>query len=101
MFGTSGSTIRDMMIVLEKVVAGTLDTNSSVDAVCGMAGALKGLDAVENRTLAGKIVVYPALHDLGLVPLNALAKELPAVAAKLDHGNWSLAAEQELLKNVK
>ncbi len=101
MFGTSGSTIRDMMIVLEKVVAGTLDTNSSVDAVCGMAGALKGLEAVENRSLAGKIVVYPALHDLGLVPLNALSKELPAVAAKLDRGNWSLAAEQELLKKAK
>lgn len=101
MFGTSGSTIRDMKIVLEKVVAGTLDTNSSVDAVCGMAGALEGLAAVENRTLAGKIVVYPALHDLGLVPLSALKKGLPAVAAKLDRGNWSKAAEQELLKAAK
>lgn len=101
MFGTSGSTIRDMKIVLEKVVAGTLDTNSSVDAVCGMAGALEGLAAVENRTLAGKIVVYPALHDLGLVPLNALSKVLPAVAGKLDHGNWSRAAELELLKAAK
>ena len=101
MFGTSGSTIRDMKIVLGKVVAGQLDTNSSVDAVSGMAGALEGLAAVENRTLAGKIVIYPALHTLGLIPLNALAKDHPAVAAKLDHGNWSLAAEQELLKQVK
>lgn len=101
MFGTSGSTIRDMRLVLEKVVGGQLDTNSSVDAVGGMAGALEGLAAVENRTLAGKIVLYPALHNLGLVPLNALAKVLPAVAAKLDHGNWSLAAEQELLKAAK
>ena len=101
MFGTSGSTIRDMKIVLGKVVAGQLDTNSSVDAVCGMAGALEGLAAVENRTLAGKIVIYPQLHELGLVPLNTLAKVRPTVAAKLDHGNWSLAAEQELLKVAK
>jgi threonine dehydrogenase-like Zn-dependent dehydrogenase len=101
MFGTSGSTIRDMKIVLGKVVAGQLDTNSSVDAVSGMAGALEGLAAVENRTLAGKIVIYPALHELGLVPLNTLAKEFPSVAAKLDHGNWSQAAEQELLKRAK
>ena len=100
MFGTSGSTIRDMKIVLGKVVAGQLDTNSSVDAVSGMAGALEGLAAVENRTLAGKIVIYPALHELGLVPLNTLAKEFPSVAAKLDHGNWSQAAEQELLKRA-
>jgi len=101
MFGTSGSTIRDMKIVLGKVVAGKLDTNSSVDAVCGMAGALEGLAAVENRTLAGKIVIYPVLHELGLVPLNTLPQKLPTVAAKLDHGNWSLAAERELLKVAK
>lgn len=101
MFGTSGSTIRDMKIVLGKVVAGQLDTNSSVDAVCGMAGALEGLAAVENRTLAGKIVIYPALHELGLIPLNTLAQKLPTVAAKLNHGNWSAAAETELLKAAK
>ncbi|MEI6564375.1 MAG: alcohol dehydrogenase catalytic domain-containing protein [bacterium] len=101
MFGTSGSTIRDMKIVLEKVVAGTLDTNRSVDAICGMAGALDGLAAVENRTLAGKIVVYPALHELGLVPLKDLAKTWPSVAGKLDHGNWTLDAERELLRVAK
>lgn len=98
MFGTSGSTIRDMKIVLGKVVAGKLDTNSSVDAVCGMAGALEGLAAVENRTLAGKIVIYPALHDLGLVPLNTLTQKFPTVASKLNHGNWSSDAENELMK---
>ena len=98
MFGTSGSTIRDMKIVLEKVEAGSLDTNSSVDAVCGMAGAIDGLAAVENRTLAGKIVVYPMLHDLPLTPLAKLGDALPKVAAKLNRGNWTVAAEKELLE---
>jgi threonine dehydrogenase-like Zn-dependent dehydrogenase len=101
MFGTSGSTIDDMKRVLEKVSTGTLDTNSSVDAICGMAGAIDGLAAVENRTLAGKIVIYPALHDLGLIPLVNLHAVLPAVAAQLDHGVWSRNAEQELLRGAR
>lgn len=97
MFGTSGSTIRDMKIVLAKVESGQLDTNLSVDAISGMAGAIDGIAAVENRTLAGKIIVYPMLHDLPLVPLNQLAQKLPAVAAKLNAGLWTRDAEQELL----
>ncbi|HEY3285389.1 MAG TPA: alcohol dehydrogenase catalytic domain-containing protein, partial [Armatimonadota bacterium] len=98
MFGTSGSTIEDMKIVLAKVREGQLLTNMSVDAISGMAGALEGLAAVENRVLAGKIIVYPHLHDLGLIPLNKLGEAFPTVAAKLDHGNWCAEAESELLR---
>jgi threonine dehydrogenase-like Zn-dependent dehydrogenase len=98
LFGTSGSTIQDMQIVLEKVLSGQLDTNTSVDAVCGMAGAVEGIRAVENRSLAGKILVYPALKKLGLTPLSALGEVLPSVAGKLIDGRWSDAAEAELLK---
>jgi threonine dehydrogenase-like Zn-dependent dehydrogenase len=98
MFGTSGSTIRDMKIVLQKVTSGQLNTNCSVDAVSGMAGATEGIAAVENRTLAGKIIVYPMLHDIGLIPLADLHKLFPTVAAKLDQGQWTKAAEQELIR---
>ena len=98
MFGTSGSTIQDMKIVLEKVTSGRLNTNCSVDAISGMAGAADGIAAVENRTLAGKIIVYPKLHDVGLIPLVDLHKSFPTVAAKLDHGQWNKAAEEELLR---
>jgi L-sorbose 1-phosphate reductase len=97
MFGTSGSVIEDMRIVLRKVEGGQLDTNASVDAVAGMAGAAEGIRAVEERTLAGKIIVYPMLHDLGLIPLSELHRQFPTVAAKLDGGRWTLAAERELL----
>jgi len=99
MFGTSGSLIRDMEIVLEKVEQGRLDTNCSVDAIAGMAGAAEALAAVENRTLAGKIVVYPILRDLGLIPLTEMSKHFPGVSAKLDHGQWTKAAEAELLRS--
>jgi L-sorbose 1-phosphate reductase len=98
MFGTSGSTIRDMKIVLQKVTSGELNTNCSVDAVSGMAGATDGIAAVENRTLAGKIIVYPMLHDTGLIPLVDLHKTFPTVAAKLDQGQWTKAAEDELIR---
>jgi threonine dehydrogenase-like Zn-dependent dehydrogenase len=98
MFGTSGSVIRDMRIVLEKVERGQLDTNTSVDAIAGMAGAQEGLAAVEDRRLAGKIIVYPMLRDLGLIPLTELARRFPSVGEKLEAGQWTKAAEQELLR---
>jgi hypothetical protein len=98
MFGTSGSTIEDMRIVLRKVEQEGFDTNASVDAVSGMAGAIDGIACVENRTLAGKIIVYPMLRDIGLIPLGKLHERFPSVAEKLDGGKWTREAEQELLR---
>jgi hypothetical protein len=98
LFGTSGSEPQDMRAVLAKVNAGALDTNTSVAAVSGMAGAKDGLAAVENRTLDGKIIVYPFLHDLELIPLTELPSRFPSVAAKLKNGQWCKEAEQEFLK---
>jgi threonine dehydrogenase-like Zn-dependent dehydrogenase len=98
MFGTSGSTIDDMRIVLRKVERDDFDTNASVDAISGMAGAIDGIASVENRTLAGKIIVYPMLHDVGLIPLSELGQHYPTVAAKLNAGKWTRDAEQELLR---
>ncbi len=98
LYGTSGSTIRDMKIVLEKVTRGTLDTDASVDAISGMAGAIDGIAAVENRTMAGKIVVYPELENVGLIPLERLHEHYPTVAEKLEDGQWCRKAEAELLR---
>ncbi len=98
MFGTSGSVIDDMRIVLRKVESGQLDTNTSLDAISGMAGATDGIKAIENRTLAGKIIVYPMLHNVPLIPLSELHKHYPSVAAELKDGIWNRAAEKELLR---
>jgi len=98
MFGTSGSTIDDMRIVLGKLEEDQLNTNSSVDAVSGMVGAIEGLSCVENRSLAGKIIVYPMLRNVGLIPLDKMAEEFPTVAKKLNGGMWTRAAEEELLR---
>jgi hypothetical protein len=100
MFGTSGSRLSDMKRVLQKIAAGRLDTNVSVDAVSGMAGAIDGLAAVENRTLSGKIIVYPAIAAMPMVTLSELAGRYPAVAAKLVQDRWTKQAEDELLKQI-
>jgi hypothetical protein len=47
--------------------------------------------------MAGKIVIYPQLRDLGLVPLSMLEGTAPKVAASLDGGAWCRSAELELL----
>jgi threonine dehydrogenase-like Zn-dependent dehydrogenase len=96
--GTSGSTLEDMRRMLEKVETGRLDTNLSVAAVCGLAGATDGIRAVENRSIAGKIIVYPACRKLGLVPLSEMEQKMPDVAECLNNGLWTKQAEQKLLE---
>ena len=95
--GTSGSRIQDMKTMLAKVESGQLDTNVSLWAVTGMAGVAEAIDSVTNRTSGGKIMVYPMLPDLGLVRLEDLPEKLPEVAAALDDGRWTKAAEAALL----
>jgi len=96
--GTSGSTLDDMKRMLEKVESVRLDTNVSVAAVCGLDGATDGIRAVENRSIAGKIMVYPACHGLGLLPLEELSEKMPEVAGNLQDGLWTKQAEQKLLE---
>jgi D-arabinose 1-dehydrogenase-like Zn-dependent alcohol dehydrogenase len=96
--GTSGSTLDDMKRILEKVESGRLDTNVSVAAISDLQGALEGIRAVENRTIAGKIVVYPACKGLGLVPLEQLGAKLPQVAARLKDALWTTEAEKALVE---
>jgi len=97
LLGTSGSEMSDMRSLLDKLETGALDTAISLDAVCGMAGFADAIDAVNNRTSGGKIMVYPQLPDLGLVRLSELEEELPSVAVALVDGRWSPAAEAALL----
>jgi threonine dehydrogenase-like Zn-dependent dehydrogenase len=95
--GTSGSTLEDMKLMLAKAESGRLDTNLSVAAISGFEGATDGIRAVENRSIAGKIIVYPACRDLGLVTLEEMAEQMPDVAECLNDGLWTKDAEQKLL----
>jgi len=96
--GTSGSMISDMKAVLGRLEAGTLDTNISVYAISGMQGVSDALEAVSARTSGGKIVIYPQLTQLGLITLAELPARMPEVAAALDDGRWTKAAEMALIE---
>ncbi|MFA5293362.1 MAG: alcohol dehydrogenase catalytic domain-containing protein [Phycisphaerae bacterium] len=96
--GTSGSTIEDIKKVLAKVEAGKLDTNLSVAAVASLESAIEGIRAVENQSIAGKIIIYPQCGNLLLTTLEQMQKEMPDVASKLDNGLWTKEAENTLIE---
>jgi len=95
--GTSGSVLDDMKRVLARVESGRLDTNVCVGAVSGLEGVVEGIRAVENRLIGGKIIVYPSCKGLGLVRLEELAAQAPAVGECLSDGLWTRQAEEHLL----
>ena len=99
--GTSGSMISDMKAVLARLEAGVLDTNISVSAISGMRGAADALEAVTARTSGGKIVIYPQLTELGMITLAEMPERMPAVAAALEDGRWTKAAERILLESAE
>ncbi|HEY3337270.1 MAG TPA: alcohol dehydrogenase catalytic domain-containing protein [Propionicimonas sp.] len=100
LIGTSGSQMADLASVLAKVETGVLDTSISLDAITGMAGFADAIASVMDRTSGGKIMVYPQLHDQGLVRVVDLSEKLPLVAALLHDGRWTRHAEQALLAEV-
>jgi threonine dehydrogenase-like Zn-dependent dehydrogenase len=95
--GTSGSALEDMKAILAQIESGRLDTNLSVAAVCGLDGVCDGIRAIENRSSSGKIVAYPACKGLGFTPMSKLHNQFPDVAALLNNGLWTPAAEKQLL----
>lgn len=98
MMGTSGSTVEDMRIVLQKVDANQLDTNTSVAAISGMKGAIEGLNGVDSQRFHGKVIVYPQLPDMDLIELEKLPDVMPDVASHLVNGVWTKEAEKALMK---
>jgi hypothetical protein len=98
LLGTSGSRVEDMEAVLDRVSAGKLDTDLSVAAVCGLDGVVDGVQAMADRRLAGKIVVYPSCEGLGLTGLADLPQVCPAAAKQMQAGAWNREAESALLR---
>jgi threonine dehydrogenase-like Zn-dependent dehydrogenase len=99
--GTSGSALEDMKLMLAQIESGRLDTNVSVAAICGLDGVCDGIKAIENRSIGGKIIAYPACKGLGLTPIAKLADKMPDVAACLNNGLWTAQAEKKLLEQYR
>jgi threonine dehydrogenase-like Zn-dependent dehydrogenase len=98
--GSSGSKISDLQYTLEQTQKGALSPNHSVAAIGGVNAAAEGIHAVKEGRFPGKIVIWPQLVDLPLIPLPRLAEYLPNVAGKLTpSGAWTVEAEEELLRS--
>lgn len=99
--GTSGSRLSDQELVIQKTIEGALSPNRSVAAVGGMNVAREGIAAMMEGRYAGKVVIFPQIHDLPLLALSELKAHYPAVAAKLAPGNvWTKEAEQALIEEL-
>lgn len=95
--GTSGLTIDDQALVLQRAREGALSPERSVAAIGGMNAARQALQATMEGSYPGKIVIFPQIEELPLMGLDELHEKLPEVAAKLGPGNvWTKDAEEAL-----
>lgn len=97
--GTSGLTLNDQGLVLQRARAGELSPAMMVAAVGGMYTVQEGYRALMEGRYPGKIMIYPHLKDLPLLSLSELAREYPDIGSKLGPGNsWTLEAEAALFE---
>lgn len=97
--GTSGLTMDDQASVMERRLAGTLSPGRSVAAIGGMETAAEAIQSVIDSKYAGKVVIFPQLHNVPLTSLKDLDKNFPEVASKLGDGlMWTNEAEEVLIE---
>jgi threonine dehydrogenase-like Zn-dependent dehydrogenase len=99
--GTSGLTIDDQALVMERRVAGTLSPGRSVAAIGGLDTAAEAIQSVMEGRYPGKVVVFPQISNLPLMGLKELQERLPEVAAKLGENQmWTNEAEEVLIEKL-
>ena len=99
--GTSGLTIDDQSLVMQKRVAGTLSPGRSVAAISGLDNAPQAIQSVQEGKYPGKVVIFPQLPHLPLMGLKELQENLPEVAAKLGPDlMWTNEAEEVLIEKL-
>ncbi|KAA3661842.1 MAG: alcohol dehydrogenase, partial [Chloroflexi bacterium] len=97
--GTSGLTLDDQRLVMDRALEGSLSPGRLVAAIGGMNVAPDAMRAVMDGRYPGKIVIFPQIPDLPLMGLDELAEKVPDVAAKLDDdGFWTNEAEAVLIE---
>jgi L-sorbose 1-phosphate reductase len=99
--GSSGTSLQFMADVLKKIEGGELRTNRSVAAIGGLNAAHEGLMAVNAGAYPGKVIIYPQIIDMPLIPVKMITEKLPDISAKLDNGKyWTRDAEQVIMKTL-
>jgi hypothetical protein len=97
--GHSGSTIGDMQLTLREVESGHLSPHRLLSAVGSLTAARDALQAVNDATFPGKVVIFPHIKEMPLTALPDLKGTLTTVYAKLKDGReWTAEAEEEFLR---
>ena len=97
--GTSGLTIDDQALVMERRMEGTLSPGRSVAAIGGLETAAEAIQSVMDSRYPGKVVIFPQIRNLPLTSLKELQERLPDVAAKLGEDMiWTTDAEEALIE---
>ena len=97
--GTSGSSIEDQALVLDKAVGGTLSPDLNLAAVGGIEAGRDGMQAVLEGRFAGKVVIFPQVTGVPLLGLDELAVQYPDIGQALgERGQWTPAAERTLIE---
>jgi len=97
--GTSGLTINDQALVMERRMEGTLSPGRSVAAIGGLETAAEAIQSVMDSRYPGKVVIFPQIRNLPLTSLKELQERLPDVAAKLGEDMiWTTDAEEALIE---
>ena len=85
--GTSGSSLADQNMIMQKTLAGKLNPNRSVAAIGGIEAAVDGLNAMMRGEYAGKILIFPQINNLPLIGLDELHDKYPQIAEALGENN--------------
>ena len=97
--GTSGSSIADQALVLDKAVEGTLSPDLNLAAVGGIDAGRDGMQAVLEGRFAGKVVIFPQVTGVPLLGLDELAEQFPEIGEALgERGQWTHEAERRLIE---
>ena len=97
--GTSGSTLDDQALVLDKTAQGSLSPDLNLAAVGGIEAGRDGVQAMLDGRFAGKIVIFPQVTGMPLLGLDELADKHPEIGSALGpQGQWTSEAERRLLE---
>ena len=97
--GTSGSSIADQALVLDKAIEGTLSPDLNLAAVGGIDAGREGMQAVLEGRFAGKVVIFPQVTGVPLLSLGELAEQYPMIGEALgERGQWTPEAERLLIE---
>ncbi len=98
---SSGSSVEDELQVLHKIEEGTLNPNQNIAAIVGFDSVKEALIAVSNGMYSGKVIIYPQLDKLPLVPVTELERISIKLKQYVETNDWDHQAEKIMFSYFK